>query len=164
MIVYGIGLPRSGGQSLKAVLIELLGGCIHGPSTNVKAFDHPCVEVFRHPDQLRIKHPACKFIFNVRWDADSWLRSCAKVYPVSTKWQNPIWKYPLCDFLDYRKRYIEERLRIDDCLVWDLTADPTWDKVCEFLGKPVPQRPFPNLDSVCGRSGIVLAQRMPAGI
>lgn len=34
--------------------------------------------------------------------------------------------------------------RPDDLLVWDVAADPRWEPLCEFLGHPVPPRPFPH--------------------
>jgi hypothetical protein len=40
-------------------------------------------------------------------------------------------------------RYFQDRPR--DLLVLDICAGESWDKLCPFLGRPVPATPFPRV-------------------
>ena len=50
----------------------------------------------------------------------------------------------------YKKKYLEHNERVqrevpaDRLLIMDLTAGDGWDKLCRFLGLPVPAVPFPH--------------------
>ena len=50
----------------------------------------------------------------------------------------------------YKKKYLEHNERVqrevpaDRLLVMDVTAGDGWDKLCAFLGLPVPDAPFPH--------------------
>jgi sulfotransferase family protein len=50
----------------------------------------------------------------------------------------------------YKKKYLEHNERVqrevpaDRLLVMDVTAGDGWDKLCAFLGMPVPDLPFPH--------------------
>lgn len=148
MAVYGIGLPRCGGQSLCKALAILLGECVHSPGN--QPFNAPAaVEVFRHPRCILSDDPFAKFILNVR-DPGTWLASCERVYHKSQHWNHPIWKYPLRDFQQYRRDYLYERRDFNQGgIYWQVEFG--WDPLCELLDLPIPDQPFPNVDRF-GRS------------
>lgn len=159
--VFGIGLPRCGGQTLQSALSQLLGQCTHSPGNSGEEYyaqSASCVEVFRHPAVLDKLYPDCKFIVNTR-SRKPWLKSCAKVYPQSASWNHPIWKYPLSDFESYADEYFNSRYQwFNEAMAsaqrklrvffWDFTAHPMWQGLCSFLDIPVPDVEFPNVDPV----------------
>lgn len=119
--------------------------------------DTPIPSFFRELDQA---YPGSKFILTIR-DTDSWLRSCKKQFtPALAAKQNEAHRklfldlygtdvYDETKFLQGYRRHIDQVLeyfkdRPADLLVLDLTAGDGWHKLCAFLGKPVPDRPFPK--------------------
>ena len=154
--IFGIGLPRSGGQSLWRALSILTGSCIHSPGNRLDSIEaNPAaVEVFLPIGLLDAEWPDSKYIFNVR-DTMEWLRSCESVYPVSAGWNHPLWKYPLSAFWWYHDNYVEcvmdeaNRWNVKDrFLTHDFTREPSWEPLCEFLEVDVPNIPFPRVDRV----------------
>lgn len=155
--VFGVGLPRSGGQTLQNALARVLGGSVfHSPGADWEKMGTgftAAVEVFAPIDWLLHRHPDAKFIINVR-DQESWYQSCERVYEQSRDWNNPLWKYPIYQFRDYYEEYLDSRMSSlssypgPQCLVWDLTQDPHWNALCKFLDVPEPEYPFPNIDAV----------------
>jgi hypothetical protein len=113
--------------------------------------------------QLDLAFPASKFVLTVR-DLDDWLSSC------ESAWFNKDNAIPepgsVRDF--YRtllygcSRYNRDRFRwvaqshhhlvssyfsgekADQLLVLDLTAGDGWEKLCRFLGVPIPDHAFPH--------------------
>lgn len=146
-MIYGIGLPRSGGQSLCKALAILCGECVHSPG-NQPINAPAAVEVFRHPRSILQEDPDAKFILNVR-DPENWLRSCSRVYHKSKDWNHPIWKYPLRDFEVYRQDYLMLRREwiggVTGGIYW--RAEQGWEPLCDFLELPIPDVPFPNFDA-----------------
>ena len=147
MIVYGIGLPRCGGQTLAECLRILGMDVVHSPGNQIGLYRGSCTEVFRSPDVLRQEQPGCKFIMNVR-DIDDWLASCSSVYHRSQNWNHTLWRYPLTDFRQYAEDYMRERRGLDNCLYIDITdpVDATWTRLCRFLGLPEPNVAWPMVD------------------
>lgn len=149
-MIFGIGLPRSAGQTLQYALSILGFNTVHSPGSNWEAVDKPgidgAVEVFAPPQWLVDNYPGCKLIFNVR-EMDSWLASCMKVWNKSQRlnWNHPIWKYPMSQFEQYRIAYYTEASYYQ-CEKVDLIANPSWDDLCRILDVPVPEVPFPNID------------------
>jgi hypothetical protein len=148
MKVFGIGLPRCGGQTLQRALAILYGSCLHSPGNRLDLIDdYPAsVEVFIHPETLYDRYGDCKLILNTR-DIDLWLESCRRVYAKSETWNHPIWKHPREDFWRYYLEYHQAREPFDTLDI-DLTLYPSWQPLCDFLGKPIPDEPFPNIDRV----------------
>lgn len=163
-MVYCIGLPRSGGQSLQTALsIALQGSVIHSPGNNLQAWEDiragkhvAAVEVFAPLPWLLEEHPGCMVIFNSR-DIDSWHKSCESVYGKSAGWNHPIWKYRIDQFCDYYQEYVNSfEAACGECscrelsriLRHDFTKDPSWDLLCKFLDVPIPDQPYPNRDPV----------------
>lgn len=161
MKIFGVGLPRSGGQTLQKALAHLLPGQVfHSPGKSwYKMGDDfaAAVEVFA-PIQYLLNHwPDAKFILNVR-DINPWLESCKAVYSKSGDWNNPLWFHPLDQFQAYHEAYISERLSYlasyfpHQAIIWDITRTPSWEPLCKLLDVPVPDVEFPNVDPV--RRGI----------
>jgi hypothetical protein len=163
MKVFGVGLPRSGGQTLGRALHILYGApAIHSPGNNWQAVDNArcSVELFAPPWWLDGKY-RCKIIYNDR-DEQDWLASCKSVYHLSAQWNHPLWKYHIDQFSAYRDDYLEgwlaqdhlQRSRRDACggesnfLLHDFTKDPSWEPLCDFLKLPNPGVAFPRVDAV----------------
>jgi hypothetical protein len=107
-------------------------------------------------------YPECKMILTVR-NSESWFSSMKRHYeqniPVNLK-DNPemleeakiTQKYvygseSLSKFLYIKKFEDHNRhvvLDFPNCLVMNITAGDGWKKLCEFIGKPIPQIPFPK--------------------
>lgn len=124
--------------------------------------DNPWPLIYKELDQ---QYPGSKFILTVR-DSQSWYRSVAN--HIGTL-KNPMheWIYGAgkslpkfhqsntiavyekhnADVLEYFKN------RTEDLLVIDITQEPEWKKICDFLHVPVPAQPFPH------RNNAQLAQR-----
>jgi len=160
-MVFGIGLPRCGGQTLQAALAELTGKqIIHSPGKSLPQLIGledsigGAVEVFAPVPYLLENFPDCKLILNIR-DKNAWLNSCVSVFRASSGWNHPIWFYPLDHFrhyageyLDVRERYITSLRPKKRTLVTDITRAAEWDRLAEFLEVPVPDKPFPRVDNV----------------
>lgn len=104
--------------------------------------------------ELDKAHPNSKFILTTR-DENEWLLSAQKHFKDSDtpmrKWiygQGAIlgneelyltrYKNHYKDVFDYFKN------RESDILVLDLSEGEIWNKLCSFLNKPVPNKPFPH--------------------
>jgi Sulfotransferase domain/Inositol monophosphatase family len=119
--------------------------------------DTPIPSFYRELDR---RYPGAKFILTVR-DMDGWLLSCKKQFtPKLAAKQNDAHN---CLFMDlYGTAVFDEELfrqgyqrfvdgvmdhfksRRQDLLVLDVAAGEGWKELCAFLGKPVPQIPFPK--------------------
>ncbi len=106
-------------------------------------------------------YPDCRCILTVR-DEESWWQSIRLHFnersPVASLEQDPF-RFRLRnmvygsqragEFL-YRKRYREHNQRVlstipaDRLLVMNVTAGDGWEKLCPFLGKDIPDEPFPR--------------------
>lgn len=159
-MIIAIGLPRSGGQTLQQCLAHLLGGqVIHSPGNRLEEFIEDgktvaMVEVFAPLLYLQDTFDDLTLIYNSR-DHSDWLKSCEKVYERSQhlNWNHPIWRYPLSQFSDYRGDY-EEALDSYPVLpvsYINVVDNPSWDDLCDVLGVPIPDAPFPNIDYHSGR-------------
>ena len=117
--------------------------------------DTPWYMIYRELD-LRI--PGCKFILTIR-EEESWYRSVSRHIGDRRSAQHE-WIYGRGKGLpkDDRENTLEVynrhnqgvmeyfRHRPDDLLEIDFTAGDSWDKLCRFLGKPVPDVEFPHLN------------------
>ena len=56
--------------------------------------------------------------------------------------------------LQVMRRYLEHNAMIihgvpkEQLLVWDVYKEPSWQRLCDFLGVPVPDAPFPRPGAV----------------
>jgi 3'-phosphoadenosine 5'-phosphosulfate (PAPS) 3'-phosphatase len=118
--------------------------------------DTPIPSFYR---ELDVAYPGSKFILTVR-DREGWLRSCKKQFTrrlaekeseASRALFQDLYGGMEFDEQRYSEGYdrfvrgVEEHFlgREDDLLVLDVTRGQGWRELCAFLGKPVPEVPFP---------------------
>lgn len=130
------------------------------------ATDSPVALFFR---RLEEQFPDARFILTER-DIDAWIRSCHHnhVWPGNYVSNKGIRRLPhirkiLClhrsvfgterfhpetfreAYLSHRDAVIQHfRRKKRDLLVMDICGGDSWEPLCEFLGKPVPDVPFPH--------------------
>ncbi|HEV7904551.1 MAG TPA: sulfotransferase [Pyrinomonadaceae bacterium] len=115
--------------------------------------------------QLDGAFPGSKFILTVR-EREAWLRSCEAHWRLMSEWWNnfPAFKkfhafisacvYGTLQFKRERFAYVYETHernvrqyfagRPGDLLLLDICGGEGWEKLCPFLGLPVPDAPFPH--------------------
>jgi hypothetical protein len=123
--------------------------------------DNPIPLLYQQLDSL---YPGSKFILTVRDERD-WIKSVERLWDYRynpTRW---VWdKYPFTNHIHtvlygqkdfnaeiflarYRRHNAEVKryfkYRPDDLLILDIPAGDGWNKLCKFIGKPVPNVPFP---------------------
>lgn len=155
-MIFGIGLPRSAGQTLQHCLSILGYQTVHSPGNNLTSCIHTghenFVEVFAPVPYLLRLDPNAVFILNFR-EYDSWINSCHKVYQKSQQlnWNHPIWKYQLDQFGEFREDYEERALHhlhkfSVRYITWNIIECPQWDPLCDLLGVEEPEHLFPDVD------------------
>ncbi|MEM1325064.1 MAG: sulfotransferase family protein [Bacteroidota bacterium] len=119
--------------------------------------DIPTIPFYKAYDQ---RFPNSKFIYTIR-ERTSWLASCEK-YP---RFSKPIWRLPLkviklrqviyrsikfneMKFSDAYDRHHEAVMtyfqdRPEDLLILNICGGDEWAQLCPFLGKEIPDVPFP---------------------
>jgi len=119
--------------------------------------DTPIPSIYRQLDQ---HYPGSKFILTVR-DTDAWLKSARKQFTPQHAQQrgdaiNHIFdelygshSFDEAGFRDGYRRFIDSARqyfadRPDDLLVIDISRKDAWQSLCGFLGRPVPDLPFPK--------------------
>lgn len=101
------------------------------------------------------KYPNCKFILTIR-DESSWLKSVLNYFGEST---SPIRELmygkdlgsPIGNEDLYLKKYNQHNQEVktyfkdrpNDLLIFDIDEKNKWEKLCTFLGKEIPELPFP---------------------
>ncbi len=119
--------------------------------------DTPIPSYYRELDRA---YPGSKFILTVR-AREGWLKSCQKQFTekLAAK-QNEAHNRLFMDlygttvfdtvkFGTGYERFVARVLeyfkdRPDDLLILDVTGGEGWEKLCPFLGKPIPDLPFPK--------------------
>ncbi|HTS20170.1 MAG TPA: inositol monophosphatase family protein [Casimicrobiaceae bacterium] len=119
--------------------------------------DTPIPSFYR---ELDARYPASKFILTVR-DREAWLASCRKQFTArhATE-QNEAHRRLFRDlygtevfdeqrFAEGYRRFVDgvhEHFsgRPSDLLVLDVSGGEGWEKLCAFLGRPIPAMPFPK--------------------
>ena len=106
--------------------------------------------------QLDKQYPKSKFILNTR-DIDSWLKSRENHVNSIPNLKNKQAENPENTWYNIDKeawvkvykehhrevlKYFEDRE--DDLLIFNLFEGDSWEKICNFLNKPIPKEPFPN--------------------
>jgi hypothetical protein len=122
--------------------------------------DYPWPYVYKWFDET---YPDTKFVFGIRPNEEEWLRSIiyqtlrgkspsARMKVAETHYHEyQFGKYPVL----YEKQYIEEYRRHnkevleyfkgrDDFLEISWWKGDGWEKLCNFLDKPIPDLPFPH--------------------
>lgn len=122
-MIYFMGLPRCGGQSITNIMGDIYPGLTPWHSVEADKWDdhvnESCsavVECFAPIDYcLRSKiRPPHVFIDNYR-DIDSWFESCLKVRQraIEMRWNHPMWLYHPSQWRDY---YWEYKFNLKDKL------------------------------------------------
>lgn len=170
--VFCVGFQKTGTTSMGAAL-EILGYRVTGgnwardPEVSRVALQRaletaPLYDAFQdNPWPLLYKEmdkafPGSKFIMTIR-PPEQWLKSAVKGFGTGT---SPVreWIYgegagsPVGNervWLDRYERHNREVLeyfanRPGDFMIMDLAAGDGWEKLCGFLGMPVPKVPFPH--------------------
>jgi hypothetical protein len=97
---------------------------------------------------LDIQYPKSKFILTVRND-DDWCSSIKR----HRERKRPTKKYgyniEIENLVKDKYKYIEEletyfKNRENGFLILNICDDPSWEKLCEFVSKPIPKIPFPR--------------------
>ena len=171
--IFCIGFHKTGTTSL-GLALEVLGYSVTGPngvndpdiSKNVHDMAFALVEQYDafqdNPwpilyKQLDTKYPRSKFILTVR-RSEQWIAS--QVRHFGTR-ETPMraWIYgkgcPKGNEQLYIQRFEEHTRdvlahfsdRPQDFLVMDLSAGDGWENLCPFLGKEVPNVPFPHANT-----------------
>jgi len=169
--VFGIGLGKTGTTSL-AVALRLLGyetvdnpmglgddlSLVDGVDA---ATDTPVAEVFEALDR---RFPGSRFVYTVRADREAWLDSVRRQWHMArlaglhqneqrTSLLRRVYglQAPRFDRHLVSAGYDRHHARVlsyfngrDDLLVLDICGGDGWDELCAFLGRPVPDAPFPR--------------------
>lgn len=172
--VFGIGLPKTGTQSLAKALHRLGIPTLHNPKDfwgllhkgivdfpgEWQGLVHLGMRQFRQLDRA---YPGSKFILTVR-DKGAWLASCERQIKerfVYDAVQERV-RIDVFGSTDYHPELFSDAydahcwvvlewfktLESERWLVWDLCATPEWSIVCDFLEKPLPDQPFPFENNV----------------
>lgn len=171
--VFCIGLSRTGTLIIHKALSELGYNSIHYPRNynfengrikisqkvleKFNAFsDTPFALAFEELDQ---QYPGSKFIYSTR-DLNGWLKSCSQLFTAGHFKDGPV--VDLCNQLYgttifnenvFKEAYEKHHHRIlnyfsnrkKDLLIFNVFEDGNWEKLCSFLGKDIPNKPFPVL-------------------
>jgi hypothetical protein len=119
--------------------------------------DTPIPSFYRELDR---QYPGSKFILTVR-DMDGWLLSCKKQFTPklaekqneahnllfmdlygTTVFDEALFRSGYLQFVEGVRRHFKDRP--GDLLVLDVAGGDGWEALCTFLGKPVPEVPFPK--------------------
>lgn len=184
--VFGIGFQKTGTSSLRRGL-KMLGYRVAGPNwikdpniqetVHEKAFaliekfdafqDNPWPILYR---EIAERHPKSKFVLTKR-PVEDWIVSVTKhfgtnVTPMRT------WIYgigsPLGNEERFKDRYVRHNDEVEDyfrssperLLVMNITQGDGWDLLCPFLGREVPDEPFPHANKSEGRAERQLQRRV----
>ncbi len=179
MLVFGIGLGKTGSTSLATALPMLGYDTLEKVDAVSEISDKesrsqpqgkryykitPIARRFKEVDQL---FPGAKYILTVR-DVDTWLKSCSHHYRVAPEPGTPgeqrvidLFGVSAYDDASFRRAYDEHltdvkehfKNRPQDLLVLNITAGHGWKELCGFLGEKAPRVPFPreNVSKSWGR-------------
>ena len=175
MKVCGCSFPRNGNRSLGQALKTLgyvasrlprksthteplstkyLESCLHLMQINHALYEWPWAFFFPLVDQ---HFEGVKFILTLR-DSELWWESASGFFASKSSRDNTWFRMIFGDGPPDRDRYISTyefhneyvrqyfRHRPDDLLVIDISERFSWQPLCGFLGKEVPDRPFPHLN------------------
>jgi hypothetical protein len=152
--VFCIGYAKTGTTSQYKALnilgyrsVKMLRGCVkpqggwveYIKKCNYDAFtDFPMYlgDLYKKLDKTI---PNSKFILTIR-DKNSWVKSFENFYGVSSEELNiHIQKYN--DHNGQVNKYFKDKP--SQLLVMNIIGGDGWDKLCKFLNKPIPTKPFP---------------------
>ena len=164
--VFGIGLAKTGSISLERAWDILNYRTLHYPVSWSEIDNHNGVNgtsVACRFEEVDRRYPGSKFILTIR-DLDSWLESCyfhycerfrqedltprhrefrskcmLKLYGTDT-YDTHLFTDAYFQHLDRVKSYFTQRPQ--DFLIMNIPDGDGWEKLCYFLGHPIPDVPF----------------------
>lgn len=171
MKIFGTGLQRTGTMSLTAALNDLHISARQFPKELYPDINHPLINEYDaftdFPIPLLYKeldkaHPGSKFIHTIR-DEKSWLNSVQWLFTTGSVKFNTVENIHAQTFHQefYGTTHFDEQLflaryrrhneevaayfadRPGDLLIINLAEGNNYEKICAFLGQPVPDKPFP---------------------
>lgn len=177
--IIGVGFQKTGTSTLREALkilgfrvrdttpralIPILRGNFGKIRRMLRGYDAledtPWYMIYRELDQM---YPGSKFILTIR-DADSWYRSVSRhignLRAAHHEWIYGRGKGLPCEdrenAIAVYKSHNEEvqqyfKNRSGDLLIIDFTKGDRWEKLCTFLGKDVPEIPFPHYNKTTDR-------------
>ncbi len=172
-LVFGIGLNKTATSTLDAAMSTLGFRSLHwgGPAIRQR-IERAMVErrpmldgldteyemfsdilaIAQYFDVLDRQYPGSKFIYTVR-DIDDWIdsrrrhveknqqRAEAGEYTGNFTVVEPDkWRHEWTAHESFVRTFFAER---DDLLTIDLTTESSWERLCEFVERPVPDEAFP---------------------
>ncbi len=184
MKVFGIGFPKTGTTTL-ADCLKRLGfnhfGWNREFATEVLRGDkdralrvaeqHDSFDDMPWPDLYKLmdeSHPEAKFVLTTRKDAATWFESQKRHTQIlgPTETGRLFYGYALlgnhrdalvAQYERHNREVVEYfKDRPDKLLVLCWEQEPSWDKLCAFLGKTVPDAPFPHRNPI----KLTLARRL----
>lgn len=176
--VFCVGFQKTGTTSLQYAL-SLMGYRVagymsaHGHETPEDLFSHACILLPRfdsfadNPWPLYFREfdamfPDAKFILTTR-DPNKWYESVCKHFGDSPIKMHQ-WIYGVTSPINNRQAYVDRLVshqeavrahfadRPGDLLEFDVSAGHGWAELCSFLGRPVPRRDFPKLNTATMRT------------
>jgi len=115
-------------------------------------------------NELCDAYPGCKLILTVR-DVDDWYKSVKYHYEVRVPanlsnepvlmqeagtTQTFAYGSPVVSEFLYKKRFLDHNQNVmnayPDTLVMDIPAGDGWDKICAYLGVPIPDVEYPRIN------------------
>lgn len=165
MKVFGIGLSKTGTTSLTAALTTLGYRAEHSGRRFLEETHEMLANLDAATDELATsyaeldgKFPGAKFILTTR-DLDSWLKSCEHHFrtpldPATHIGQmiEQIYGATVFNHEKFSAGYRRHQQAVldyfagrpHDLLVLDIAGGEGFDKLCPFLGKPLPENQFPK--------------------
>lgn len=155
-MIFAVGLPRSGGQSLLQALTVLTGRQFwHSISPTrwhvLEPHHGGAVEVYAPICWLEKRYPGPhQYIVNVR-ACQPWLASCERQWPRSQNdhWNHPLWRYHPTQMTAYRAAYEQMRKKElgDKATLWlDITQQRGYEVLAAFLRVDTPPLEWPRVD------------------
>jgi hypothetical protein len=165
--IFGIGLGRTGTLSLATALRILGYKTAHYPEPpllpdiydTIEQYDAACDSPIAHAYQsLDTIYPGSKFILTTR-GLQSWMSSCRrfKHFRVQLdgqkkKLREELYRCPTFNGQAFRRTHTRFHTEVanffkgreKDLLIMDITQGDGWEKLCKFLDKPIPDKPFPH--------------------
>lgn len=159
MKIFGIGLTRTGTASLTEALITLGYSAKHLPMSYEDIKNHDAstdTPVAARFPILDVFYPNSKFILTTR-DKDSWIESAASLMRTEN---DPLWllegrailyktvvfnREKFLNAYDNYHNFVYDYFqdRPKDLLVLDLNESHKYEKLCNFLNKPIEQSEYP---------------------
>lgn len=100
--------------------------------------------------ELDKQYPCSKFILTIR-ELNSWLISKERHAKKNPNYKSGLlkidknkWKMDREQKISELKEYFKDRP--EDFLIIDIHGGDKWEKLCDFLSKPIPNKPFPFLN------------------